>query len=908
MRLLDARLVGLDADGRYLGSLPDDLGFEVAAPFMDLSTLKLTYAEDAIRSELSAPGSFLAVQVATIDTDGERGEWVEPPGCRFIASGGSWNRVADRRVWQIDCVGVGWLLGGEIVGYEGESNTDGHRDWKTATPGRVMLQLVTDAKARQWGSKLPWFRQLVSKWTFEADSSGAPWAKQYPTSAPRQESVEYVLNKLAKWATVEWEWRGFELYLANPEGALRRDLSLGNNPVILRDSQSSDAPEKFTLDELCSDVDMVGDEGLHWTFSGTDPWPKIGRRVRTISQGAVSQEGTARLYADRLLVPGAAPRVQYTRGASNGTGYRLPWIDLRNGDRVLIETDKGLDQVDVLGVSLRRDENADVAWHFTLGDRIDGLLTRMAGKADIAAAGAGVAGGDGTPPRPPGPDERVPDKVGVVAASSALYQTPDGSWKGLVSLAWPQVQRATDGTAFDRLPSYEVWMRGEGEPSARMVTTTPGAQIDISPLDPGGLYEFQVRAVSETGVAGEFSDYAVIRVVHDTDPPLVPTPPILTSQGGTVTIRWSGKGMGPNSGEPIDMPPDFRSVQVRAYGDNPNSTPVVIGDIAGTNDGDYLIVAEKPRLLVYYDFVAVDRSGNASAPSERSSIRVRSIVDDPDELNRVGAELALDSAWIGNLTAKIVTADSLRGKVIEGATIRTGPVSTDRMEMNTGGYYQMSSANGTWGKWTVNDGLCIYSDGGQLLTQLQGRSGGTGLSIRNPNNGQMTPLAPFAFGLPSAKAGAVSSEYINYSLSAGADRPGPWFESPFAADRVYFDHTGTNVQLLWSSLWVSNTDGSTDIGPNLVEQIVFIRRADTGALVLRTDLGNASGIANGVPAQEYTSSYRLNRYSAVTFDAQPLAPGSYYATSVFRAWFAYFGGSLPGWCQVRQRQILVISR
>lgn len=409
---LQVSAIGWDYDvtGQTLGTIPDDHAVKIITPRGGVPTLTITVSHDAIRAERAyKTGRLLLVEVCQ-----DQGGWVEPHDARFIITDARWNRVDGRRVFEVTAAGARWLLSGALVGTTvGNVTPEGYRSWPTVTAGAVMAPLLTAAKARTSSNGLTWFSRLAWSFTAAVDSDGVAWTADAPMTLPPGETLEYALTKIRNYGMAEWELRGWNLHLVR-DGGLTRDLTA---TVVLRDSQSTDAPEQQTLADLCTDVWFKGDEAYTKTFHNETPFDLIGRFERSMSQGAVSLDSTASLHAQRLLVPGNAPLMQYMRESRNGESMVLPWIHVRDGDKVTIETDTGDEAVDVQGITVTRDRSG-VHWSFLLGDRIDGLLTRLNRRADIAIAGAGVTGGDGLPPSPEDPDEGAePAAMGVLSAA-----------------------------------------------------------------------------------------------------------------------------------------------------------------------------------------------------------------------------------------------------------------------------------------------------------------------------------------------------------------------------------------------------------------------------------------------------------------------------------------------------------
>lgn len=893
---LHARLVGRTLAGEYLGSIPLPLEASIDLSRHDCAVATVSYPVSGPRSELiSREGAIWAVEVAE-----DTGEWIEPPNARFFTNTTGDDKLSRTRVWQIGGVHVGWrILRGEIVGREGTINEDGYRVLSAVTPGQVMRELITTAQARGSLSGHAWGQHLTINFTATADSAGNAWPSLLTLSLPVQRSIGDVLDDLVEDGAVEFEWRGMELYLTAP-GGLSRDRTLGRNPTVIRHFHVTEAPRQTSMVDACTDVDFSGDDGWHQAFGNPDSLAPLGRLVKPVSQGQTSTYATAKRRADIVLLEGREPKAQDTRAGSNSLGGPLPILDVRNGDRILLDSPTG-PSVDVVGCNITFGAK-ETRWHWTLGTRLESTLARLRRKADLALTGAGVVGGDGTAPRPPGPDTRIPEQVVGLIAAPDTYIGADGNAVGRVVLQWTAVDHATDGTVLERLKRYEIYGRTTGEPSAKLITSVDGdtTTVEIDALAPGALWEYQVRAVSDGDQLGELSAIVTVAIDPDLDAPYRPTPPLLTASAGTITIRWDGKGEGAVAEDPLDMPPDLRSVNVWSYGTSLANPPTYVGSLDGTSEGDSIIVTGIASGSTYYfDLTAIDRSGNVSARSDEAHIVGRSVADDPEVVNELGASLVADSAWIGSLRAVIVTADMFKGQRFElsdGGVFTSGPTDTDRWELSGTGLVEYDEQNRKMASWEPGQGIRLYNTAGQVTTQLSTQD--YGLSVRNPRNNVLTPASSIIFGGTMNQSGAPA-DWI--SLGLYPNQASGWIESSVAADIFTWDHAGGRA-VVWFSFEAYSTLNGVNPPVNLVQKAFRIKRVSDGVTVYDSS-GNLNGISSppGLPQHnDDDNAY----FQGNLFCAFILAPDTYRFVPMYRIGTSASGSGI-GYTSIRQRSVAI---
>jgi len=118
---------------------------------------------------------------------------------------------------------------------------------------------------------------------------------------------------------------------------------------------------------------------------------------------------------------------------------------------------------------------------------------------------------------------------GTPIVSESLYETRDGV-SGRVDLTWTAAPSAF-------VADYEIEARLTGQPWA-FLGRTPATTFDVLDIAPG-LWEFRVKAISQTGVSSEWSAPWVGQVFGIGAPPVGLTGVTLQAAGGLAVLKWA---------------------------------------------------------------------------------------------------------------------------------------------------------------------------------------------------------------------------------------------------------------------------------------------------------------------------------------------------------------------------------
>lgn len=697
------RLVSYVPFGSAGAVLPDALESQIVTPLGELPTAQVHYHRDGVNAvQLDGMTELGFEYYSTLG-------WVEPPNGRFLSMKGGFDHLEATPTRKYSFVGVGWMLRQAKV-WEANGlpvDADGKVQFLSANAGQIMGTLIQNAQGRGWGAG------VSIDFDSTADSSGQAWAKIITIAYDLDLDLETVLANLYQQGVCDYRWEGRTLRIFNPETTMAQDLTVGTSPVrlVVNDGQTS-APEEWTNEDLLTHAMVLGEDGKRWEFANGANNP-LGRLEQVITQGGVSDEGTASLLAQTDLLAGSETQISFTREfVLTDESVVWPYRTYTLGDWVLAQRGTTFERLRTVSLSLT--VNADgVKGHAVLGTRLQDLLTKLA-KRTKGITGGTSAGGSGARPAPEGPDNRTPTApTGLVVAVDA-YIGNDGAAQGRADIDWAHDGAATDGTAMT-VDAYQVYYRvnelGEVWRQLPAVQDTELAHSPLPLLDDDGTpqeYGFKVRAVADNGRHSAFTPVVVVTMEPDTTPPPVPQffAEDVSTWLRTTKVEWQGKGL---SGATVtDMPRDFSHVNVYR-GSSPSGpwVPVDTGAGAGMVHQSREMTAD---VTVWYALTAVDRSDNESVLSTvqsvtpaanvdlaeitgnidgamlgENSIKYVALLASAEMWTRVlgahkikAAEADLnsftsDTGFVGDLEAAIITSTVFQGKEFNGG-IFTGPL------------------------------------------------------------------------------------------------------------------------------------------------------------------------------------------------------------------------------------------
>lgn len=598
------RYVAYEQAGARLGVLPDALAGTFTCPRQATPSLTLSYpnGDQGVRGELLDSSVEIAVELCY---DGQT--WHEPYNARFVNLSSEWNLVDDGTEHRkADLIHIGHRLDGALVWDVPiqSRDKDGKYKFTSRNAGEILRTVWDAAVKRGWGAG------LTLDVTTAVDSAGQGWAFQTTIAFDPSVSLKSVLDTLMNMGMIDYRWRGRTLQVYNADSALKRE----NTSVVWRlGAGTSSAPEKLDWSQLCTHVLVKGDGGRTWTFPNPEAPAGMPRTEKVVSAGGVELEATARSVADLTLKTGATPAAEVKREWEADDLQWLPFEDYALGDWIQVERGKGLEKMRVAQISISVTEAGRCQGHTTFGTMLDDVLSRLA-KRQKGVLGA--VNSDGKNPRPETPKSRyAPVPPQGLEVSSTVVISDQGWPQAVASLQWQAVSTDTLGVAVD-VTGYEISAR-RFPFSAGQVMTSKETTAQMGSLTPGARYGFKVRAIT-ADTTGRWSTEVEAVMATDTEPPPVPTAPVLTQTLGVLGVYWDGKGTGG-----AGMPADFAGIEVSVR--EPGLTPQRFTDmpvpLQRTNLAGLEIREWEVRLRSY------DRANNHSEWGPSSRITLKQNVD-----------------------------------------------------------------------------------------------------------------------------------------------------------------------------------------------------------------------------------------------------------------------------------------
>ncbi len=241
---------------------------------------------------------------------------------------------------------------------------------------------------------------------------------------------------------------------------------------------------------------------------------------------------------------------------------------------------------------------------------------------------------------PPTVAPPVPAPVEDLTVTASLYVDGWGFTHIALTATCSPVTTDVDGEPFTPA-GYELWGQPAGQ-EYRRITASASAVITHRPFVAGSVWAFKARAFG--AVPGDFSPEVEVALPVDNTPPDAPSKPILASKGNFLTIVWDGL-----TAAAAAMPADYQAVRIHLS--------TVDGFLPAASNEKALITSIRGGMVTlsdleyevsyYVRLVAIDKNGNASAPSEQATITTGRLTD-----------YDIASMSVAKLTAGVLQADA----------------------------------------------------------------------------------------------------------------------------------------------------------------------------------------------------------------------------------------------------------
>ncbi len=615
-RNLYARLVAYKAAGDRIGVLPQPSSWQALVEFDESGSLTFDYAAGAVGGDITTRALTDGTEIAVEVSDG--GEWTEPPSMRYLVIKREGDQTDPTGTVTFTCVSYGWLLNKirnlNTDAVETDGDNKGQRPFLSANAGTIIRTFLQENAERGGASA-----NIDACFDTGKDSSGTAWSRVQTLHYSIGITLKTAMDSMVQAAVIDWDTSGRTLRVWNADNTQRsRDLSREVIVQLARDVTSG--PFEETIEDTASHILVTGDNGLVFTEDNPATPAPWGKWESYVSQGGVSDEGTAKAFMQSTLEQASRVRGSYTRGLLVSDANHLPFIDYQPGDWITAPTVNHGEKVRVRQLKLNLDNTngaQKITCSVTLNDALTDPDVRQNKKLNGISGGAALAGSESSRPAP-AQDHRVPKAPEGLVLSSDAYVDDQGNALGVVYARWGEVTQATDGTAID-IDSYRVeWRYGDEADHWRFAGLTDGETISWGGLDCGRSVVVRVRAIpTYSDKPGEWSGTVQVTVESDVTPPSIPSMPVLESELGVVRVRSDGLNHVGGGFEP-----DTAYLAVGRSASNGNWTGVGRIPVGGMWTDIGLSMGQ----TYWYALRSVDRSGNASGWSQGASVRVASAV------------------------------------------------------------------------------------------------------------------------------------------------------------------------------------------------------------------------------------------------------------------------------------------
>lgn len=527
------------------------------------------------------------------------------------------------------------------------------------SPGAILLFLLGQCWAR--GA----LADLTADFTATHDSAGQPWPETLTAKwSPVNNTVLTVAMRLVELGYIDITVTPDRVVRAWRFGGRGVDRTGGPRPVTLRRGQNLlEAGRRQGSRGAGSRFFIVGSEGSYTTVEDLNAQARLGQVIEVgASVGNISDPSALTAAGQKIRDAGVRGEDERSLALALGVGMPRPGRTFGVGDKVRVDTagTLGSERIAQWTVAL---EAGGVSADAVAGDLIRSKVAALLKRLQDNQAGDIVSGTS-----QPSEDRGVPAApTGLVVGSQAFLD--GGDVYASVTAGWAAVQVNTDGTAATDLASYRVEWALQSAPD----TWQFGADVDASrttaswAVAPATPILVRVRAQDRSGNVSQWSPFVTHLTEDDATPPAVPSALVGSDYLGT--LRWTWDGKTSDGADMLTAFPDFAHVELSMGSSAAYADSVVIARLfaAGT-----WTIADLPYGTTQYAWlVAVDRSGNRSAPSAAGSATPAKVVGDDVLAGAVGtlqlADLAVVNAKLGNLAVNDAKVGSMSaGKLTAG--------------------------------------------------------------------------------------------------------------------------------------------------------------------------------------------------------------------------------------------------
>jgi hypothetical protein len=707
-----------------------------------------------------------------------------------------------------------YVPGGQVAGL------DPSWVFASATPGKIMLDLINAAKAR---GAIP---QISVNFTATTDSSGNPWASVYSITYSAGTDLLEVLDKMCDAGWCDSRMVGLQLRLYN----LDTTLAVDKPGSVLRNGQGvTDGPRKRTRRAIYSTLLGVGDEGAMVEVTSAPALGKYGRREGFEGRSGITDLGTLSAVTQESLNKQSDASESVTVVIDPAApGQPVPMTDFLPGYYIRYDrrrlNDSTLEPMRVQSIAWAIDSSGP---HISieLNDMWVDAQTRLTRR--ITALTGGSSANERVPqPTPPTDDTVAPLAPASVTVTPSVYYPqrnallPTRAAVAAATISWPTVLLNTDGTDYKDAGSYIVSIllpsrSGTGWSAEQIARTN---STFISGFTFGEALQARVATQDSSGNRSDWTYSPSVTLTGGTPGPIPQAPdPFLETRMGQVWATWNGVDRTGAQLDPWVVGAEVHTSATAGF----TVSDATRQDLLGTQ-GTSVVPGRQLGVPTYVRLVLVDYLGNRGTPSNAVSVTATQFVSADIFDGAIGsakladlvvttakiANLAVNDAKIASVSAGKITTGTLIADVLLGAQIRTA-TSGARVVVSNLGIQEFNALNQT----VVNldtSGNATFSGSvttAEVTNYVRAISGASQIVI-NPHGVQWPDgtLAPMLILSNGGTAERSSGGLYTYQEVLDANRK--WVHAMLRTPGAYVPLTGsTNEQ--YSYVQVSTVGRST---------------------------------------------------------------------------------------------------
>lgn len=548
-------------------------------------------------------------------------------------------------------------------------------DFVAATPGKMLVDLLTRAQSRGALSTLTW------DFSATVDSAGQAWGTTLDYSFDAGMKYSEAIGAMVDDGLIEVVTNK-RLFRAFKKDTLGVDKSVGSNPLrFTRGRDVKESPRKSTVRELSTVALLSGDNNRYVERTSSSAVSLYGRRETHQSFQGAQSFGALAVFGDLLLETVNRPTAEITHSLFFDEDVNpTPVLDFSTGDWGLSDVGRGWEKYRIKQWVLDVSNDGEVSGSVTLNDLLAERIEKLNKK--LSKISSGTSGTGGSEEKDEGKIPSIPTNL---QASSQFYLVGSQP-RALVTVTWTATTTNTDTTPIEDLEGYKVTWKYAADTAWRqiLVVDKDEGSVTFDNVLTNSTINVKILAFNKYNRNSGWSGTLTHSTAQDVTAPPKPSAPVVSSSVGVLRMVWDGKDY-----QGLAMPSDFAGVEVH-IGPNGTFTPT------SSTLKDFITSASPTGVTFtsglsygteyWIRLVAVDTSGNKSAASDETSTSHAVLKQ------VVSVEIGTGQVGLAN------TRFSDVGNLVEDGSFEIDSVRTDRTaQMTTSfSFSNTVSSNGTW--------------------------------------------------------------------------------------------------------------------------------------------------------------------------------------------------------------------